>query len=71
MIGFNEALYILPFDHRGWFQTKMFGWTGTLSSSQTAEVASTNLGGSLHRRGLRHGPTARQHCHHPTSYRLN
>ncbi len=29
-IGFNEPLYILPFDHRGSFQTKMFGWTGTL-----------------------------------------
>ena len=41
MIGFNKALYILPFDHRGSFQTKMFGWTGTLSPSQTAEIAST------------------------------
>jgi 5-dehydro-2-deoxygluconokinase len=39
MIGFNEPLYILPFDHRGSFQTKMFGWTGTLSPSQTAEIA--------------------------------
>jgi hypothetical protein len=27
-IGFNEPLYILPFDQRGRFQTKMFGWTG-------------------------------------------
>jgi myo-inositol catabolism protein IolC len=41
MIGFNEPLYILPFDHRGSFQTTMFGWTGTLSPSQTAEIAST------------------------------
>jgi 5-dehydro-2-deoxygluconokinase len=41
MIGFNEPLYILPFDHRGSFQTKMFGWTGTISPSQTAEIAST------------------------------
>jgi len=40
-IGFNEPLYILPFDHRGSFQTKMFGWSGTLSPSQTAEIAST------------------------------
>ena len=39
-IGFNELLYILPFDHQGSFQTKMFGWTGTLSPSQTAEIAS-------------------------------
>ena len=40
-IGFNEPLYVLPFDHRGSFQTKMFGWTGTLSADQTAEIAST------------------------------
>src|SRR3989442_3623733 len=40
-IGFNEPLYILPFDHRGSFQTKMFGWAGTLSPEQTAEIAST------------------------------
>ena len=40
-IGCNEPLYILPFDHRGSFQTKMFGWTGTLSADQTAEIAST------------------------------
>lgn len=40
-VGFNEPLYILPFDHRGSFQTKMFGWTGTLSAEQTAEIAST------------------------------
>jgi 5-dehydro-2-deoxygluconokinase len=32
-------LYILPFDHRGSFQTKMFGWKGTLTPEQTAEVA--------------------------------
>jgi len=41
MIGFDEPLYILLFDHRGSFQTKLFGWTGTLSPSQTAEIAST------------------------------
>ena len=40
-IGFNEPLYVLPFDHRGSFQTKMFGWSGTLSAGQTAEIAST------------------------------
>ncbi len=38
-IGFNERLYILPFDHRGSFQTKMFGWSGALTSAQTAEIA--------------------------------
>src|SRR6201993_3177412 len=40
-IGFNEPLYVLPFDHRGSFQTKMFGWKGALSADQTAEIAAT------------------------------
>src|SRR5215467_793985 len=39
-VGFDKPLYVLPFDHRGSFQTKMFGWKGTLTSEQTAEVAS-------------------------------
>src|SRR5713101_4246719 len=39
-IGYNEPLFILPFDHRGSFQTKMFGWPGELSAEQTAEIAS-------------------------------
>jgi hypothetical protein len=38
-IGFNEPVYILPVDHRGSFQTKMFAWSGTLNSAQTAEIA--------------------------------
>jgi myo-inositol catabolism protein IolC len=37
--GFDKPLYILPFDHRGSFQTKMFGWKGTLTPEQTAEIA--------------------------------
>ena len=37
--GYAKPLYILPFDHRGSFQTKMFGWKGPLSASQTAEIA--------------------------------
>ena len=37
--GFNQPLYILPFDHRGSFQKKMFGWDGELSAEQTAEIA--------------------------------
>ncbi len=37
--GYQRPLYILPFDHRGSFQTKLFGWTGTLSPAQTAEIA--------------------------------
>lgn len=38
-LGFNQPLYILPFDHRGSFQKKMFGWDGTLTAEQTAEIA--------------------------------
>jgi myo-inositol catabolism protein IolC len=37
--GFDRPLYILPFDQRESFQTKMFGWKGTLSAAQTAEIA--------------------------------
>jgi 5-dehydro-2-deoxygluconokinase len=38
-IGYDKPLYIQPFDHRGSFQTKMFGWKGTLTGEQTAEIA--------------------------------
>src|SRR4051812_47572669 len=38
-IGYDRPLYILPFDHRGSFQTKMFGWKGTLTADQTAQIA--------------------------------
>jgi myo-inositol catabolism protein IolC len=40
-IGYDKPLYIQPFDHRGSFQTKMFGWKGTLTKEQTAEIAAT------------------------------
>jgi len=39
MLGFTQPLYILPFDHRGSFQKKMFGWEGVLSAEQTTEIA--------------------------------
>lgn len=38
-LGFNQPLYVLPFDHRGSFETKMFGWHGDLTPEQTAEIA--------------------------------
>jgi myo-inositol catabolism protein IolC len=38
-IGYDKPLYVLPYDHRGSFQTKMFGWHGDLTAAQTAEVA--------------------------------
>jgi len=37
--GYDRPLYILPFDHRGSFETKMFGWHEPLSAEQTAEIA--------------------------------
>jgi len=37
--GYDRPLYVLPFDHRGSFQTKMFGWQSPLSDAQTAEIA--------------------------------
>jgi len=40
-VGFDKPLYILPFDHRGSFQSKMFGWKGALTSEQTAQIAAT------------------------------
>jgi myo-inositol catabolism protein IolC len=37
--GYDRALYILPFDHRASFETKLFGWTSPLDAAQTAEIA--------------------------------
>jgi myo-inositol catabolism protein IolC len=39
--GYDRDLYIQPFDHRGSFQTNMFGWKGVLTEAQTAEIAGT------------------------------
>jgi 5-dehydro-2-deoxygluconokinase len=38
-IGFDKPLYVLPFDHRATFQSKMFGWKGTLSPAQSNEIS--------------------------------
>ena len=38
-LGYDHSLYLMPFDHRESLQTKMFGWKGTLSAAQTAEIA--------------------------------
>jgi myo-inositol catabolism protein IolC len=37
--GYDRPLYILPFDHRGSFQAKMFGWQSPLSEAQTTEIS--------------------------------
>jgi len=36
--GYNRSQYTLPFDHRGSFRRKMFGWTGALKPEQTAQI---------------------------------
>jgi myo-inositol catabolism protein IolC len=40
-LGYDKPLYILPFDHRGSFQTKLFGWPGNLTTEQTAQIAAS------------------------------
>jgi myo-inositol catabolism protein IolC len=37
--GYEQPLYILPFDHRGSFETGMFHWHGALTPDQTAQIA--------------------------------
>jgi myo-inositol catabolism protein IolC len=37
--GYDRPLYVLPFDHRGSFETGMFGWKGALTPQQTAQIA--------------------------------
>jgi myo-inositol catabolism protein IolC len=37
--GYEKPLYILPFDHRGSFETGMFHWHGELNADQTAQIA--------------------------------
>jgi len=38
-LGYDRPLYVLPFDHRGSFETGMFGWKGALIPAQTAQIA--------------------------------
>jgi glucose-6-phosphate isomerase len=37
--GYDKPLYILPFDHRGSFELKMFGWHEPLTAAQTGKIA--------------------------------
>jgi len=39
--GYDRALYVMPFDHRGSFQSGLFGWKAPLSVEQTADVAAS------------------------------
>jgi myo-inositol catabolism protein IolC len=38
--GYDRPLYILPFDHRESFETKLFGWEPPLGPAQAAEIVS-------------------------------
>jgi hypothetical protein len=42
MPGLSTPVYIMLFDHRGSFQSGMFGWNGTLSPEQMAQLAATS-----------------------------
>ncbi len=37
-MGYTQPLYILPFDHRASFVSGMFGWSGALNPTQTAQI---------------------------------
>src|SRR6184192_3108875 len=37
-IGFDQPLYVLPFDHRSSFASELFGWNGTLEPEQVARI---------------------------------
>jgi len=37
--GFDQPLYIQPFDQRSSFETGMFGWKGALNAEETAQIA--------------------------------
>ena len=39
MNGYDKPLYVLPFDHRGSFETGMFGWTGALTPGQSTQIS--------------------------------
>src|SRR5215510_4112592 len=38
-LGYDHPLYLMPFDHRGSFELKMFGWHEPLTAAQTEEIA--------------------------------
>ena len=41
--GYKQPLYILPFDHRGSFELKMFGWSGPLTPEQTGQISAAKM----------------------------
>ena len=46
-LGYNKDLYVQPFDHRGSFQVKLFGWEGALTDAQTRHARLSSSGSSL------------------------
>jgi hypothetical protein len=62
-LGYAKPLYILPFEHRGPFQKGMFGWSGTLTAKQTAEIGQAKrvIYDGVNPRGRRCGQGSRRH----------
>ena len=40
-IGYDQPLYILPFDHRSSFEKSLFGWKAPLTQEQTGRIAAS------------------------------
>jgi hypothetical protein len=45
-LGFDQPMSVLLFDHRGSFQTKMFGWHGDLSAAHVSAADLAVEGGA-------------------------
>ena len=63
--GYDQPLYILPFDHRGSFQTRMFGWKRSMTAEQTAEIAARQAGDLRRLQGGGRRRRARGQGRHP------
>ena len=63
--GFDRPLYVLPFDHRGSFETGMFGWKGALTPEQTAQIADGKTGDLRRFQGGRRRRGAEAEGRHP------
>ena len=64
-LGYDKPLYILPFDHRGSFQTKMFGWKGALTAAANRRNRRCQAGDLRRLQGGGRGRRTRGKGRHP------